>query len=162
MDHPLLESLASTPARIRALVQGVCETTLSHRPAHDVFSLRENVLHVRDIDVEGYEKRIVLMLRESNPLLPDVDGATLALERDYNNQPLQPALVAFEESRARSIERLRAASDEALERPGQFEGVGPVTLRRLLELWHEHDAGHIADMEALRRGSSGRTTADAA
>lgn len=37
MDHPLLESLASTPARIRALIEGVCETSLSHKPAPDVF-----------------------------------------------------------------------------------------------------------------------------
>jgi hypothetical protein len=37
-----------------------------------------------------------------------------------------------------------------------------VTLRRLLELWIEHDAGHIADMEALLTGSVGRTTANAA
>ena len=35
-------------------------------------------------------------------------------------------------------------------------------LRRLLELWMEHDAGHIADMEALLQGRVGRTTADAA
>ncbi|MEO8036234.1 MAG: DinB family protein, partial [Acidobacteriota bacterium] len=83
-------------------------------------------------------------------------------ERDYNSQPALPALAALEASRARSILRLRAAHEEALERSGEFEGVGTVTLRRLLELWHEHDAGHIADMEALLRGTTGRTTVDAA
>jgi hypothetical protein len=35
-------------------------------------------------------------------------------------------------------------------------------MRDLLERWIEHDPGHIADMEALRRGGVGRTTATAA
>ena len=30
---------------------------------------------------------------------------------------------------------------------------------RLLEMWAEHDAGHIADMEALREGRSARANA---
>jgi hypothetical protein len=145
----MIEILAATPDRIRALVGEVCEAELSRKPAPDVFSLRENVLHLRDIDVEGYEKRIARILDEERPFLPDVDGAMLAVERDYNNQPIEPALEAFARSRARSIARLRAAD---LDRIADFEGVGVVTLRRLLELWMEHDAGHIADMEALLQG----------
>lgn len=155
----LIATLAAMPERVRALVEGVCDSELSRRPAADVFSLRENVLHLRDIDIEGYEKRVILMLSEANPFLPDVDGARLAIERDYNNQALEPALDAFTASRARSVERLSGAD---LERTGEFEGVGRITLRRLLELWIEHDAGHLADMEALRAGRVGRPTSHAA
>src|SRR5256885_15683579 len=96
--------------RVRALIDGICETELSRKPASDVFSLRENVLHLRDIDVEGYEKRVVRILAEDSPFLPDVDGAKLAIERDYNNQPLLPALEAFAQSRAPSIRRLAGAN----------------------------------------------------
>ena len=155
----MIDKLSSTPQRVRALLEGICESELSRKPAPDVFSLRENVMHLRDIDVDGYEKRVARTLDETNPFLPDVDGARLARERDYNNQPLAPALEAFAASRARSIARLR---DADLERTAEFEGVGPVTLRRLLELWIEHDAGHIADIEALLAGRVRRTTADAA
>lgn len=155
----MIERLAATPARVRALLEGICESELSHKPAGDVFSLRENVLHLRDIDVEGYEKRVALMLSADNAFLPDVDGAALATQRDYNNQPLGPALDAFAASRTRSIARLQDAN---LSRTAEFEGVGKVTLARLLELWLEHDAGHIADIEALLAGRVGRTTADAA
>ena len=155
----MIESLAAMPDRIRALLDGVCEMELSRKPAPDVFSLRENVLHLRDIDVEGYEKRIFRMLTEDNPFLPDVDGAKLAVERDYNNQPLLPALEAFAQSRARSINRLAGAD---LERAAEMEGVGPVTIARLLQLWAAHDAGHLADMKALLAGRAGRTTATAA
>ena len=155
----MIESLATMPDRIRALLDGVCEAELSRKPAPDVFSLRENVLHLRDIDVEGYEKRILRALTEENPFLPDVDGAKLAVERDYNNQPLLPALEAFAQSRARSINRLAGAD---LERVAEMEGVGPVTIARLLQLWAAHDAGHLADIKGLLAGRIGRTTATAA
>jgi hypothetical protein len=158
----MIEILAATSDRIRALVEGVCEAELSRKPAPDVFSLRENVLHLRDIDVEGYARRIARVLDEERPFLPDVDGAKLAVERHYNNQPLDSALQAFAESRARSIGRLRAIRPADLDRLADFEGVGTVTLRRLLELWIEHDAGHIADIEALLAGRVGRTTTNAA
>lgn len=155
----MIDILAATPDRVRALVAGVCEAELSRQPSPEVFSLRENVLHMRDIDIEGYEKRVVLMLTEENAFLPDVDGARLARERDYNSQPLAPALEAFAASRTRSMARLQGAD---LDRTAEFEGVGTITLRRLLEMWIEHDAGHIADIEALLAGRVGRTTADAA
>jgi hypothetical protein len=155
----VIEALAAMPDRIRALLDGVCEAELSRKPAPDVFSLRENVLHLRDIDVEGYEKRIVRVLSEENPFLPDIDGAKLAVERDYNNQPLLPALEAFAQSRARSIDRLAGAD---LERVAEMEGVGPVTIARLLQLWAAHDAGHLGDIKALLAGRAGRTTATAA
>ena len=158
----MIEILAATPDRIRALVEGICDGELSRKPAPDVFSLRENVLHLRDIDVEGYARRIARVLDEERPFLPDVDGAKLAVERHYNNQPLDSALQAFAESRARSIERLSAIKPADLDRLADLEGVGTVTLRRLLELWIEHDAGHIADIEALLAGRVGRTTANAA
>ena len=107
------------------------------------------MLHLRDIDVDGYEQRVLRILAEENPFLPDVDGAKLAAERDYNAQPVTPALEAFAESRARSIARLRALSDADFERTGELEGVGRVTLRELLQRWLEHDAGHVKEMEAL-------------
>jgi hypothetical protein len=155
----MIKILAAMPDRVRLLIDGVCETELSRKPAPDVFSLRENVLHLRDIDMEGYEKRVVRILAEEHPFLKDVDGTKLAVERDYNNQPLLPALEAFAQSRICSIERLAGAD---LERVAELEGVGTVTLRRLLELWAAHDAGHLSDMEALLAGRIGRTTATAA
>ena len=44
----------------------------------------------------------------------------------------------------------------------ELEGVGAITLRQLVERWLEHDAGHLADIEALLAGRAARTTADAA
>jgi len=113
--------------------------------------VRENILHLRDIDIEGYERRIRLILSENCPTLPDIDGKKLARERNYNAQPVQPALDDLRRSRATSIEKLKACSPLDLERTAEMQGVGTIELRRLLELWIEHDRGHIADLVELRR-----------
>jgi len=147
-----IRTLSATPQRVAELLAKVSEGELSRKPAGDFFSLRENVLHLRDIDMDGYEPRIERILTESHPHFFDIDGARLAVERDYNNQALQPALEAFAQSRQRSIERLRNASEADLDRTAELEGVGTVTLLVLLERWMEHDEGHLRDIGALLSG----------
>src|SRR6266550_1202049 len=119
----VIDRLEQTPNRVRELIGGRSEEDLSFKPAPDAFSLRENVLHLRDIDVEGYEVRIGRILSERSPGFPDIDGAALARERNYNAQPVGPALEDFAASRARSIARLRAIGPEDLKRTGEIIGV---------------------------------------
>lgn len=145
-----IAKLGSTPRQAEALVGGLTEEQLSWRASENHFSLRENVLHLRDIDIEGYEQRVQLILGQDYPMLPNVDGRRLRVERNYNAQPVPPALEDLRRSRQASLERLKASSDADLERKAQMEGVGVITLRRLLELWMEHDHGHLADMAELR------------
>jgi hypothetical protein len=109
------------------------------------------VLHLRDIDVEGYEPRIRRILNEASPVLADVNGAQLAIDRRYNEQPVQPALADLVRSRAASVERLKACSEADLARTAEMQGSSMVTLRRLLEMWMQHDADHLNDMVQLRR-----------
>lgn len=145
-----IAKLGSTRGQAEELVRGLTEEQLSWRASEDRFSLRENVLHLRDIDREGYEERVRLILGQDCPTLPDVDGGRLRVERNYNAQPIAPALEDFGRSRQASVERLKALSEADLERKAEMLGVGVITLRRLLELWMEHDRGHLADMAELR------------
>jgi hypothetical protein len=146
-----IAKLSATPKLAERFANGLSETQLSWKAAPESFSVRENILHLRDIDVEGYEQRIHLILSENNPVLPNVNGKKLALERDYNRQPIQSALDDLRRSRAASMERLKGCSEADLQRKAEMQGVGMIDLRRLLELWIEHDSGHIADLAELRR-----------
>ena len=146
-----VETLSATPARAAELTRSLSEEQLSRKPNPEFFSLRENVLHLRDIDVEGYEKRIRRILNESSPVLEDVNGGQLARERNYHAQPLEPALAELAMARAASVERLRSCHEIDLERTAEMQGSGVVTLRRLLEMWVRHDAEHLAHMAELRR-----------
>jgi DinB family protein len=141
-----IHQLSATPDRVRRIVDGIGDEDLSRRPAEGGFSLRENVLHLRDVDVDAFSQRIVRILGEDRPFLADFPGAQVARERNYNQQPVGPALDAFARSRADSMLRLRGAD---LERTADLEDVGSITLRQLLQRWVDHDAEHIAEMMAL-------------
>ncbi len=141
-----VDLLEQTPRLVRNIV------SLAHdidRKKGDFFSIRENVAHLRDIDILGYAVRVRRVLEEENPSLADVPGDKLAIERQYATLAIEPELADFEISRASSMELLLATPDAMLERSGELEGVGRVTLRDLLVRWIEHDQGHLEEMRGL-------------
>ena len=145
-----IAKLAETPQQVEDAIRGLSEEQLSWKPI-EFFSIRENVLHLRDIDVFGYEKRLRLILTTDDPAFPDLDGAKLALERNYNSQPIRQALDDLRRSRGISIQRLKGSLSLDLDRKAEMQGAGSIDLRRLLELWMEHDRGHLADIAELRQ-----------
>ena len=147
----LLTVLAATPDRISRLIDGDSFEMVTHKPPDDQFSILESVCHLRDIEIEGYANRLNRILNENEPELPDIDGGKLAMERDYNRQDLKRALETFTEARKRNVERVRNIESEQLGRVGTLQGVGVVTLERLLEMMAEHDEGHLEELEVLQR-----------
>jgi len=144
-----IAELSAAPGRVEDAIRGLTEEQLSWKPT-EFFSIRENVLHLRDIDILGYEKRLRLILTEDYPVLADIDGTKLAIERNYNAQPVGPALDDLKRSRGTSMQRLRGTSIPDLNRRAEMQGFGPIDVHRLLELWIEHDRGHLADMAEAR------------
>src|SRR5215468_3688720 len=60
----------------------------------------EQCWHLADLEREGYGSRIRRILEETDPMLPDFDGARVARERNYLMRPLAAALDAFRAARA--------------------------------------------------------------
>ena len=147
----LLAQLAHTPAQLAELIDGLPKDSVRVRPAPDEFSVVENICHLRDIEVEGYAIRIRRLITENHPALSDIDGTRLAIEREYNNQDLQEALMTFTRARQENISSLSDASDSEFEREADLEGVGKITLERLLEMMCEHDEGHVDELTTMRR-----------
>lgn len=144
-----IADLGRMPEELQQRLEGLNEAQLHFKPSPDAFSVLENVCHLRDIEVEGYARRLGLLLREDDPQLPDLDGAALARERAYNEQLLKPALDAFLSMRRRCLGILADLAPEEFARRGQFENVGEVTLGRLLELWVAHDHEHLKEVDEL-------------
>ena len=147
----LLAQLAHTPAQLAELIDGLPEDSARVRHAPDEFSVVENICHLRDIEVEGYAIRIRRLITENHPVLSDIDGTRLAIERSYNRQDLQEALMTFTRARQENISSLSGASDSEFEREADLEGVGKITLERLLEIMWEHDEGHVDELRIARR-----------
>ena len=147
----LLDALSRTPAEVTRLVKGLPQERLRTRPNPEEFSAVENVCHLRDIEVDGYAQRIARILNETNPTLADVDGARLAIERDYNSQELEPALETFRQTRERNVQLLRKLAASNFDRKALLEGVGEITLFKLIGMMNEHDEGHLEDLRWLSR-----------
>ena len=157
----LIESLARTPDEVAALVMGLSPQALVARNSPDEFSVLESVCHLRDIEVEGYTSRINRILNENDPLLPDIDGGLLAIERDYNSQLLTEALEAFVMARQSNVSALAGLNKDHFAREGVMEGVGRVSLGKLLLMMREHDDGHLDDLRVIRAAADRNQNASA-
>lgn len=139
----LFNLLEQTPEIIGRRLALLSEAEMRRRKADGSFSPVEDVCHLRDLEVEGFAVRINRILNEAEPVLADFDGGRIAAERDYNSQDIREALETFALARNQNLDRLRALPAEQLAREGILEGVGRVSLKRLLSLMREHDEGHL-------------------
>jgi|SRR5205085_5257433 len=146
----IIAFLEETPEAVRNLRDGLDAGELRARADDGSFSFVEHVCHLRDIEREGYAARIEKILSEELPSLEDLDGAALARERLYNEQEFESGLEDFSRSREWNLFVLRGASEDQLERRGVFEGVGEITLARLVSMMCEHDATHRGELRELR------------
>ena len=142
--------LEETPESIRQLTAAFANQELRWKPAGDEFSALEQVCHLRDLEREGYAARIKKLLTENQPMLPDFDGGRLARERDYNTQDFASAWQAFALARAENVRVMKSLSPDELNRGGVLDGVGAITLEKLLLLMREHDQSHLRELSDLR------------
>jgi hypothetical protein len=115
----------------------------------EAFTAIEQVCHVRDIEVEGYQVRFRRTLDEEIPQLASIDSEALARQRDYGRSDATRALAEFRAARAQTLKLLRGLDDTRLQRRAVFEGYGPVTLRALVHYLCSHDQQHLAGLQWL-------------
>ncbi len=145
----LFDVLEQTPEIIGRYIASLSDTEVRRRKIDGAFSPVEDVCHLRDLEIEGYAVRINRILNEHEPVLADFDGGRIAVEREYTNQNIREAFDAFTEARKQNLARLRELPSEELAREGILEGVGRVSLKRLLLLMREHDEGHLQTLASV-------------
>lgn len=156
--HELVEFLEETPGMVRQLTINMSERDLKWKPSESEFSALEQVCHLHDLEREGYTIRIRKLLAENKPSLQDFDGGRIAVERDYNSKDFETALQDFASARKENIGVAETLSSAQLNLSGILEGVGEITLGRLLMLMREHDQSHLEELRDLRERLSGRQT----
>ncbi len=109
----------------------------------------EQLCHVRDIEIDGYQLRFRRALSEANPLLASIDTEALARERRYASADAAAVLTEFREARAQTVALIAGLTPEQLQRPAQFEGYGPVTVLGLVHYLCSHDQQHLAGLQWL-------------
>jgi hypothetical protein len=119
------------------------------KPNSKEFSILENICHLRDIEIEGHAIRMKRILNEQTPLLPDINGDQLAIDREYNKQDLKSALSEFTVAREQNLTTLSELNPSNLKRKGIREGIGVVTLEELLSAAAQHDCEHLMAVKTL-------------
>jgi hypothetical protein len=120
------------------------------------FTAIEQVCHVRDIEIEGYQVRFRRTLAEDSPFLPSIDSEPIAKERNYGAADVAQVFAGFRAARAETIALLRSLGPAEFDRRAEFEGYGPVTLRGLMHFLCSHDQQHLSGLQWLL-GKSART-----
>jgi hypothetical protein len=98
---------------------------------------------------DGYHVRIARILVENRPVLEDIAGESLAVEREYGLASPEGVLADFQVARAKTIESISTLSEEQWRRIGIFEGA-PTSLRGLMHFLCSHDHQHLAGLHWLR------------
>ncbi len=109
----------------------------------------EQVFHVLDIEVLGYQLRFQRTLSELTPILASLDAYAMARDRGYASQNAQTALAKFREARMQTTALLASLSKEQLRRTAVFEGYGSLSLQSLVHYLCSHDQQHLAGLQWL-------------
>jgi DinB superfamily len=115
----------------------------------EAFTAIEQVCHLRDIEIDGYQLRFRRTLTEDEPSLASSDSETLAKQRHYGSSDAAQVLDEFRAARAATLALLRGLDESQLRRRARFEGYGPVTLRALVHYLCSHDQQHLAGLQWL-------------
>lgn len=154
MNQTTLDALATFPQGLEAYYNVIPTDSKNWKPdswegiPSEPFSAIEQICHVRDIEVDGYHERFRRALQEANPMLENVDGETLAVERDYAAADPLEVFAAFRIARAKTLETISTLTAEQFDRTAVFDGA-PITVRGLVHMLCSHDQQHLAGLQWL-------------
>ncbi len=155
MNPVTLTALEAFPGQLEAHYAAIPERHKHWAPASwdgvpsEALTAIEQICHVRDIEIEGYQVRLRRTLEESNPMLASIDTDRLCLERRYGSSNAAEAFSAFRLARAQTLALIRGLRPSQFDRTAVFEGYGPVTLRGLVHYLCSHDQQHLAGLQWL-------------
>lgn len=151
----LLDEIAQMPSEIENILENFPQNQLSWKPGSwegipsESFSAIEQICHLRDIEIDGYQVRFQRVVSENNPTLVSLDGYELAKEREYHLQNLDVVLQEFRQARRQTIELIKSFPDPDFKRKGFFEGYGEVNLLSLIYFLRSHDLQHLSGLNWL-------------
>ncbi len=149
-----LDELATFPGRLEHTFREIPPAHWNWKPASwagipsEELAALEQLCHVRDIEIDGYQVRFRRLLESESPVLESLDGYMLARERRYGEADPDTVLAEIRSARLRTLESLRMLSAVQLARSGRFED-RPVTVAGLIHLLCSHDQQHLAGLQWL-------------
>ena len=144
-----MAQLERTPARVQALLDGIPTPDWSRRPEPGTWSPHEVLSHLRD--AQGVlEQRVAAILEHDDP---DLEAKMVwSWNEEARPATTQEVLDAYLASRARVLERLRAAPAGAWWRTGRHREFGRLSLTQQVSYFAAHEPTHLRQLRAAARG----------
>jgi hypothetical protein len=149
-----IEALAAFPERLRHFFNSFPPNRTGWRPRvwdgipSERLTAIEQVCHIRDIEIEGYRVRFHRTRTELTPVLPDLAGESMALQRNYAAADPVAVLRDFAAARINTVDTIRGFSPAELTREAIFEGQR-TTLAGLVHFLCSHDCQHLSGLQWL-------------
>jgi len=122
---------------------------IRHRPAAGAWSAVEVVGHMID-KMHIWTGRVERLLAEERPALPRYDQDALVLEHDYLHADPEVLFEHLRQACERFATLVERIPSSALRREGVHEEVGPITLRRCIEVPLESAPEHLEQLRAAQ------------
>jgi uncharacterized damage-inducible protein DinB len=146
-----LAAAEKSPKEIAAAVSGLSDKLLRHKPAPDKWCILEVLGHLADVEIV-YAYRIRQMLADEKPAIAPMDQNAWARNLDYLETPAPELIAAYGLNRHRTVQLLRRLRPEDLEKSAFHPELNrQVTVAEMLEKISSHGAGHLKQIETLKR-----------
>jgi hypothetical protein len=155
LNSTTLTALAAFPAELERHYAAFPAAFVHWAPASwegvpsEPFTAIEQICHVRDIEIEGYQVRFQRTLDEEGPTLASIDSEAVARARNYGAADPARVFAEFRAARAQTVALLGRLEGRQFDRRAFFEGYGPVSLRALAHYLCSHDQQHLAGLQWL-------------
>ena len=144
----LLNELSAFPAFISSvLIED--ELDWAWRPAETDWALNEIACHLRDVEIEVHQPRILAILETDNAFIQGLDADQWAGPRRYWEQNGPIAMNEFLAARVDTCKLLDALPAVAWQRVGQHTFFGPTTLQEIVYLAIQHDRVHAEQISSV-------------
>jgi uncharacterized damage-inducible protein DinB len=146
----LIDDYLAGPAILRKAVAGMSREQLLARPVAGKWSTLEVVAHLADFD-PIIAMRMKSIIAEDKPQLLAADENRFAAALAYQDRDLEEELAIIERTRSQMARILRKQPEEALQRAGVHNRLGPVTLERFLTMAGKHITHHVGFIAEKRQ-----------
>jgi hypothetical protein len=145
----LIEEIAETPARLRAVVSGLSPEQLDtpYRPGG--WTVRQVVHHLPDSHLNSYI-RFRLALTEDAPTIKPYHEDKWAELYDARTAPIELSLALLESLHERWVLLLNSLTAEDWTRTFKHPDMGAVPLEKNVGLYAWHGKHHVAHIASLR------------
>ncbi|HMB64056.1 MAG TPA: DinB family protein [Eudoraea sp.] len=113
------------------------------------FTAIEQICHLRDVEIDGYQERIRAIIAKDNPFLPSIKGYGLSIQKNYKNAALNDVIEEFKMARAQTLKIIDSIEKDQWSKTGELEGYCKITLSGLINFLCSHDYEHLASLRWL-------------